>query len=169
MITIQTRLSPSTSDVSRRSRKYSTPLIWEALSLAKEIGTTKAAKATGIPYRRLVRLICADRRSHMTMREALGDLDWYTANRQGMSPDHRRELATMLKNDLIMKIEVAGEAYRVATRTGGNFWRALKGVARQRGMNGKSICELVREGRLPRHWFDGSHPLQQQQPNHNIT
>lgn len=134
------------------------------MSLAKDIGILNAARQTGIEPRRLTRFICADRRSRSTLREELQYLDWY-AVKYRKTAESRRELATLLKQDLVMKVEVAGEAYRVATRTGGNFWRALKGVARQRGMNGKSICELVREGRLPRHWFDGSQSLQQQQPN----
>ena len=161
---IQTRLDQSSSEASRRGRKYSTPLIWEALSLAKEIGVTKAAKATGIEYRRLVRLICADRRSRSTLREELQYLDWY-AVKYRKTAESRRELATMLKNDLIMKIEVLQESYRIASRTRASFWNAVKYVALRRGLRGKTVCELVREGRIPTRWFDGSQSLQQQPIN----
>jgi hypothetical protein len=155
MIHIQTRLNPPENDQSRSGRKYSYPLIWHAISLASKIGIMKASKATGMHYKRLCRLCLAEQRLHQTVPEALAAFDWYVCSyNPHVTAEYRREFAANLKTDLLLKIEVCREAYRIAERTGTSFWKSMNKVAASRGLKGKSVAELVREGRIPQHWFN---------------
>jgi hypothetical protein len=145
MFTIHNRLDPAYSDLSRQRRKYGTHLIEHALDLAEQIPVRQAARATGIYWKRLERMRLAKRRSAMTIEEAL----------EAIRPNVRRdeEQCRRERGYLLLCIEAAREGAKIAKRTGTSVRGCIKLAAERRGLNGKGICELVRDGRVARHWI----------------
>jgi hypothetical protein len=159
MITIHNRLDPASSEISRSVRRHNLSEIAHALELADQIGVAGAAQATGINYRRLARFRLADRRSRMSLQEALDDLEdikFFTlpgpCNRPAL-PEAAARVARKRGADLMIRVEAAREGCRIANRTGANVWRCIWMAAERRGLRGKSVCELVREGRIAKHWI----------------
>lgn len=153
---IQTRLEPPASKMSEVLRKYPFQKVWTAIELAGKIGISKAAKDCHIEYRRLVRLVCAYRRLNMSYEEGLRDVfnsAWRLPYAQFISLDRVERIGLKRQNDLIIRVEAAKEAYRMSQRTGHGLAGCLKVCAEQRGLRGKSLVELVREGRIPLHWI----------------
>ena len=159
MLHLQTRLSPCQSDLSRQSRRYSLDLCQHAIALALQIGVRAAANDTGIPYRRLVRLVCAHRRSTQTLEEALNDLGrdpimtTSCGDRGYPMPWVAEAQAKKKRAALLIRAEAAREGVQIAQRTGANVWKCIALSAERRGLRGKGVVELVREGRIPLHWI----------------
>jgi hypothetical protein len=151
MSTIHSRLEPSHNDRCKSNRKYNLTEIQAALELAEQIGTLAAAKATGIPYRRLVRFRLADRRSRQTLAEALIDLG------RGRTRFWPKELAlrvaTIERARLVVRVEAAREGCQIAKRTGSSVWKCIEQAGNRRGLNGESLCHLVADGRIPKAWL----------------
>ena len=159
MITIHNRLDPAHSELSRCRRRHNLTEIAHALELAEKIGVKQAALATGIKYRRLARLRLADRRSRMTIKEALDDLGNVKSMlnpgkfRRVPLPEVAERMAEKMRSELLIRVEAAREGCQIAQRTGANVLKCIHMAAERRGLRGKSVVELVREGRIPKHWL----------------
>ena len=151
MPTIHQRLDPAHNATSRSLRKYNLTEIHAAIELAGEIGTRAAAKAMGINYTRLVRFRLADRRSRQTLAQALADLDKGWPKYWG--PELVERVATTERARLMLRVETAKEGCRLAKRTGASVWQCIQQVGNRRGLNGETLCKLVMDGRIPKHWI----------------
>lgn len=149
MIDYQTRLEPPRSTASRRGRKYGMDLIDEAIQLAQKVGYREAGKAMGIDYKMINRWVTAKRRENSSLQNELDRFDAKESNPFLKNPG----VPEMLKAKLIMRVEIAREAIRMAERTRTSFKKCVMTCARQRGMDGNIVLENMSNGTIPKHWI----------------
>ena len=162
MIHIQTRLDKSLSDASRKVRKYNDMHVAHALgeaSLQACVGgdnVKHVASNCHLPYRRLLRLKQAWQRKNLTLEQAVFALEGGPFLPWMYRPEKKEWLDAFIAKRqaaLRIRVEAAREAYQIANRTGAPFWKCVQVAAEKRGLGGKSLCNLIREGRIPRHWL----------------